>query len=154
MRNCRTYRTSKPSRRPYNRLLKTMPLPYELQEEIAIDFVVKLPPSKLSKGVTYKNILTVTNRFSKERHLILAKLITVQNTARLFVKYVFSRHGLLKAITSDRGTQFVLLFQKYVCKILNITQRLSLAYYLEIDGQSERTNQSIEQYLRAYVNYK
>ncbi len=41
---------------------------------------------------------------------------------------------------------------KELCKNLNIKQNISTAYHLQTDGQSERTNQWLEQYLRIFGN--
>ena len=79
--------------------------------------------------------------------------MTAKNTARLFLKYGFARHGLPQSVVSDRGTQFTSDFWRYLCKALRIQQRLSSAYHPQTDGQSERSNQTMEAYLRAYVNY-
>jgi len=38
--------------------------------------------------------------------------------------------------------------------MLGIETKLSIAYHLETDGQTERTNQELEQYLRIYVNHR
>ena len=38
--------------------------------------------------------------------------------------------------------------------MLGIETKLSMAYHLETDGQTERTNQELEQYLRMYVNHR
>ena len=43
---------------------------------------------------------------------------------------------------------------KEICRLLGITQNISTAYHPHTDGQSERTNQWIEQYLRIWVNYQ
>jgi hypothetical protein len=48
-----------------------------------MDFVRLLPVSKSFKEVVYKNILTVTYRLTKERHLIPVKSISVKNTTRI-----------------------------------------------------------------------
>jgi len=37
---------------------------------------------------------------------------------------------------------------------LGIERRLSTALHLQTDGQTERTNGIVEQYLRAYINYQ
>lgn len=86
------------------------------------------------EGVEYRNILTVTDRLIKERHLLLVKSMTAQNTVRLFLRYVFLRYGLPDSITSDRGPQFVSTFWTLLCKLLQIEQKLSSAYYPETDG--------------------
>ena len=38
-----------------------------------------------------------------------------------------------------------------LCETLGIKRRLSSAYYPEIDGATERANQVIQPYLRAYT---
>lgn len=40
-----------------------------------------------------------------------------------------------------------------MCKILGIESHLSTAYHPQTDGQTERTNQSLEGYLRIYTSY-
>ena len=131
-----------------------MPTLYEPQKEIAIDFIVNLPKSTSStKGATYTNILTITDRFTKMQHYIPIKLISARNIVRIFLKYVFSRYSLPNYVTSNRGAQFMSDFQKALYELLNIRQRLLSTYYPKTDGQSERSNQIIEGYLRAYVNY-
>ena len=43
---------------------------------------------------------------------------------------------------------------KELCRLLGITQNISTAYHPRTDGQSERTNQWIEQYFRFWVNHQ
>ena len=45
---------------------------------------------------------------------------------------------------SNRGFQFVLNFIKKLCNQLEIEQNLSIAYYPQTDGQTERVNPEIE----------
>ena len=42
---------------------------------------------------------------------------------------------------------------KDLYKLLNIEGNFSTAHHPQTDGQTERTNQEIEQYLRIYVNH-
>jgi hypothetical protein len=78
--------------------------------------------------------------------------MTAANVARIYLRDVWSKHGLPLTVTSDRGRQFVSQFMSIVNKALHIGTRLSSSYHPETDGQSERSNQAMEQYLRAYVN--
>ena len=74
--------------------------------------------------------------------------------ARLFVDYIVRLHGLPESLVSDRGTIFTSQFWKSLSQILGIKGRLSTAFHPQTDGQTERMNQIIEQYLRIYCNYQ
>ena len=39
-------------------------------------------------------------------------------------------------------------------KLLHISVKLSSGYHPETNGQTERTNQTLEQYLRCFINYQ
>jgi len=54
---------------------------------------------------------------------------------------------------SDHGPQFVSRFMKELNKILGINTKLSTAYHPQTDGQTERMNQELEQYLRMFMDY-
>jgi transposase InsO family protein len=58
-----------------------------------------------------------------------------------------------QSIVSDRGPPFTLKFCAAFRHHLGIDQRLSAAYHLQTDSQTERQNQTLEQHLWAYVNY-
>ena len=62
-------------------------------------------------------------------------------------------HGVREHIITDRGAQFTSRFWERVCSHLTINHRLSTAFHPQTDGQTERQNQVMEQYLRAYVDY-
>ena len=74
--------------------------------------------------------------------------------ARLFFERVICEHGIPDHIITDRGSQFASRFWRRVCSHLSIDHRLSTAFHPQTDGQTERQNQTMEQYLRAYSNYE
>jgi hypothetical protein len=152
--NCKTCRTTKSVKRQQQGLLHPMPIPHKPMTEIGIDFVVDLPGSFSHEGDAYKNILTITDGFSKFVRYNPFKSMTAKATAHHFVKHVFAEHGLPEKITSDRGPQFVAAFWKELLKTLQIGNRLSSPYHPQTDGQSERTDQDMEQYMGCFVNYK
>jgi hypothetical protein len=57
-------------------------------------------------------------------------------------------------IFSDRGPQFASELAKELNKLLGVKTKLSTAYHPQTDGQTERTNQELEQYLRIFVNHR
>jgi transposase InsO family protein len=79
--------------------------------------------------------------------------VTAEKTADLYLGNVFKHHGLPDDIVSDRGTQFVSKFTRRLLELLDIKGNRSTAYHLESDGQTERTNQTLEQYIRIYCDY-
>ena len=80
-------------------------------------------------------------------------MCTAEQLADLYAWNIFRLHGLPKTVVSDQGTQFIAKFWKGLCKILKIEALLSTPYHPETDGQTERMNAILQQYLRAYINY-
>lgn len=114
-----------------------------------MDFVTGLP---WSEG--YIAVLVVVDRLTKMCHLIpCLDTWTAEQLAELFLLHVFRLHGLPRSIVSDRGSLFNSKFWRALCKRLKIEARLSTPYHPETDGQTERLNAVMEQYLRTYVNY-
>ncbi len=146
--SCSTCRRAKPTRDGYNGLLKPLPTPERRWQDISVDFVVELPESG-----GYTNIMVVVDRLSKMRHLIPCSSIKAPDVARLFLHHVWKHHGLPDSIVSDRGSQFVSAFWDELTQQLKIKARLSTAFHPESDGQTERMNSIMEQYLRSYVSY-
>jgi transposase InsO family protein len=105
-----------------------------------MDFITGLPLS--TEG--FNTILTVVDRLSKERHYIPCTAgeegTSAEETAKLFLRWVYRTHGLPDSIVSDRGTQFVSLLWKSLCARLGISNKLSTAYHPQTDGQTERAN--------------
>ena len=63
-------------------------------------------------------------------------------------------HGLPRGIITDRGSIITSDLWKETTKKLGIERRLSTAFHPQTDGETELTNSTLEQYLRAYVNYQ
>ena len=74
--------------------------------------------------------------------------------AYLFVLHVFSKYGVPSHITSNRGLEFVSNFFQSLGTTLNMWLHFTLSYHPEGDGQTEHTNQTLEQYLYVYYNYQ
>ena len=86
--------------------------------------------------------------------VVTTEKTTAEGLARLFRDNMWKLHGLPESVISDRGPQFAVGMTKELNKMLGIETKLSTAYHPETDGQTERTNQELEQYLRMYVNHR
>ena len=113
-----------------------------------MDFITDLP---LSIKLGVRILLVITDWLSKGVILILMISIFAPAVAVAFMEHYVPYHGFPKAIVSDRGTQFTSIMWAILCETLGIKRRLFLAYYLETDGATERANQVIQPYLRAYI---
>ena len=150
---CQTCRRSKAFRNAYEGSLRQLSVPEGPWQDIAVDLVVDLPPSKDINGIEYHNIMVVTDRLTKMRHYTPCNEMDAISIAKYFQRDVYSLHGLPNTVTSDRGSQFVAVFTKRLCERLGIQQRKSSAFHPQTDGQSENSNQVMEQYLRMYTDW-
>jgi hypothetical protein len=116
---------------------------------VAMDFIVKLP---ISEG--YDSILTITDTFSKACIFIPChETIDAAGTALLYATYVLPHYRLPSRIISDRDPRFMAAIIQELCCILSIQHNASTAYRPQTDGQSERSNQKLEQYTRIFTNF-
>jgi len=79
---------------------------------------------------------------------------SAEGLAKLFWDQVWKLHGLPESIVSDRGVQFAAGIMKELNNLLGIQTKLSTAYHLQMDGQTERVYQELEQYLRVFINHR
>jgi len=97
--------------------------------------------------------MTVVDVVSKRVHFIpMHTTVTAEGAARLFLHYVWKLHSLLKRVVSDRRPQFVVLFTKELYRLLGIRVSSSTAWHPQTDGQTERINQELDQFLCLFVN--
>ena len=50
--------------------------------------------------------------------------------------------------------QFTSGFSRALCKLVGITQNVFTSFHLQTNGQTERVNTILDQYLRGYINYQ
>jgi hypothetical protein len=150
---CDTCQRNKPSHKvPYG-LLQPNEVPSTPWEIITIDLITQLPGSVDSDGKTRTAIVVVVDRLTKRAHFFPQdNSCTAQQVATILYEQVFRHHGLPRQIISDRGMQFTSKVFKEFLKKLDIKGSMSTAYHPQTDGQTERVNQTLEQYLRIFCN--
>jgi len=117
---------------------------------ISADFITKLP---IAQG--YDSVLVVVDRLTKMVHFVPTTEKTLaEGLARLFKDNVWKLHGLPESIISDRGLQFVAGIMQELNRMLGIESKLSTVFHPQTDGQTERVNQELEQYLRMFIDHR
>jgi len=110
---------------------------------------------QLSESQGFTEILVVVDRLTKQAIFIpTQRSIDANDLVEIFMKDIFSKHGVPAHITLDRETEFVSRFFKSLASALNMKLHFTSGYHPEADGQTECTNQTLEQYLRIYCNYQ
>ena len=99
-----------------------------------------------------KHILDVTDYFSRWPEAIALKDQKALTTAKCLFERVVTRHGMPKAIVSDRGANFTSKLFKYFCDKLQIKHRLTTAYHPASNGETERFNRTLTTMLRKQLN--
>ena len=113
-----------------------------------MDFIVDLPKSK-----DLTCIMVVVDRLTKMAHFIPFRCLpTAAIAADAILSTIFRLHGLPESIISDRGSQFTSAFWNRLCSLYDIEHSLSTANHPQTDGQTERVNAILEQYLRCFIN--
>ena len=139
--------------KPYGEL-QSLQTPKGPWSDLIMDFITRLPPSG-RRGHAYDAILVVMDRFTKMAlYVATTKRVDAEGLANLFIEHIVCRYGAPESVVSDRGTVFTAQFWWAVCYHARIQRKLSTAFHPQTDGQTERQNQTLEQYLRSYVAYQ
>ncbi|GJT70444.1 putative reverse transcriptase domain-containing protein [Tanacetum coccineum] len=113
-----------------------------------MDFITKL--SKSSQG--YDTIWVIVDLLTKSAIFVpIRETDPMERLARMYLKEVVTRHGILVSIICDRDPRFASNFWRSLQKALGTNLDMSTAYHPQTDGQSERTIQTLEDMLRACV---
>src|SRR5204862_2691517 len=79
---------------------------------------------------------------------------TAADIADLVYRSWYCQFGLPKAMTSDRDKLFTSGFWKELHKRIRVDLRMSTSFHPETDGSSERSNKTMIEALRHYVNLR
>jgi hypothetical protein len=145
--------------------IKAPSVPWEL---VTMDFVVKLPPSTPkghiwnriagkggSKESQYDSLLTITDKLTKHVRLVLGREDwSAKEWAEAYFEAIYPTLGVPGAIITDRGSVFLSYFWTTLFGLMKTDCIATTAYNPQADGQSERTNQTVEIALRHLVNTK
>jgi len=131
-------------------LLKPLELPHRPWDTISMDFITALSTSNGKDA-----LWVIIDCLTKLGHFVACHgTMNPEDLADHFLRRVIRPHGLPSSIISDRGSPFTSDFWKRVTEATGISRNLSTAFHPRTDGETERANAILEQYLRTYCNYQ
>jgi len=146
---CRSCQEVKAARTKTQGLLMPLPIPETKWHTVTMDFITELP-------LTPKNhnaILVFTDKLTKMIHLVPThNTHTAKTCAEYLRDHIFKLHGLPRVLISDRDPLFRADLYQEIVRYYDIKHGFSTAYRPQTDGQTERVNQVVEDYLRHYTS--
>ena len=110
-----------------------------------MDFITGLPMTPKRKDM----IWVIVDRLTKSAHFIpVNQKYNAEKLVEVYIKEIVSKHGVPKKIVTDRGSVFTSAFWKQLHEALGSKLDFSTTYHPETGGQTERTNQILEDMLR------
>lgn len=145
---CKVCQTSKSRTAKEQGLLQPLQLPTRKWGSISMDFICNLPKTRKH----YTAILVVVDRFTKMIRLFPCKrVLNSQELADIIYNEIVKHYGLPYEIITDRGTQFVSDFTRDLWAHFDTKLKPSTAYRPQTDGQTERMNRMLHEYIRNYI---
>ena len=147
VKSCLVCQMDKTERKKAAGLLQPLPIPERPWENISMDFIIGFP-----KVRDFKSVFVVVDRFSKYVVFIPASdACPEEKAAKLFFNNVVKHFRLPRDIVSDRDARFTGRFWVELFKLLGSELKFSTANHPQTDGQTERINALLKEYLMHYV---
>jgi len=123
-------------------------------KSVTMNFIMKLSTSKNSAwGVKFDSILTIVDRLTKYTMFISFKKTTTASVLMYTIlQELINNHELSKEFITDRDKLFTSKFWEMLTAELRIKHKMLTAYHPQTNEQSEWMNQTVETYLRHYIN--
>ena len=119
-----------------------------------MNLIMDLPSSKqISKA--YNLLLVIMCRYTKMAQYIPSqKTIDAPKLADVVMrKMILQGAGISRSIVTNQGCLFTSDYWLVLAYYLGFNKNLTIAFYPQSDGQTEQQNQTVEAYLRVYINH-
>lgn len=145
---CDACQRNKPLTRKNKGPLHPTPTPDGRLSSVGLDFVGPLPEDN-----GFDCILTMTCRLHADLRIAAVKTtLTAEELAEVFYREWYLENGLPDNIFCDRDKLFMSKFWLALMERIGVDIKASSCYHPESDGLSERSNQTIIQSLRYFVD--
>ena len=148
---CISCQQNKPSSQLPIGLLQPLPIPERPWQTVTMDLITALPRTKLGHDA----IVVFVDKLTKwATYVPTTTNVDAPTLARIFFQHVVRLRGVPSSIVSDRDPRFTSVFWRSLWQQLGTKLQMSTAFHPQTDGQTERQNRTLEEMLRAYVNYE
>ena len=149
--SCDACQRNKPSQQSTMGLLQPLPIPHRPWSQVSLDLITQLPRSLAGNDA----IVVFVDKVTKMVHYVATTTtVTAPQLATLFLREVVRLHGVPDSLLSDRDPRFTAHFWRSLWDRLGTKLTMSTAYHPQTDGQTERSNRTLEEMLRSYVNWR
>ena len=156
IRKCTSCAVNKATHHAPNGSMGRIPIPERPWEVISMDWITKLPKSREPlTGTKYDSIWVIACRLTK--YAIFIPYLESSTTEALlysFQRNIVADHGMPEVVISDRDKWLTSKFWTSLMNQLGTKQAMTSAYHPQANGQAERINQVLEEYLRHFLNYR
>ena len=113
-----------------------------------MDFVSRFPLTQQKDD----SVWVIVDKLTKSAHFIPVRMdYSIDRLVELYVEEIVRLHGVPLSIVSDRDPRFTSRFWKELQSALGTKLKFSTTFHPQIDGQSERLIQVLEDMLRGCV---
>ena len=149
--SCDACQRNKPSQQMKMGPLKPLPVPSRPWQQFSMDLITQLPRSRSGNDA----IVVYVDKLTKMAHYVATRTnVTAPELARITIREVIRLHGISESILSDRDPRFTAHFWKAFWSLIGTTLTMSTAFHPQTDGQTERQNRTLEEMLRARINFQ
>ena len=146
---CSSCQRNKPSNQKRSGFMVPLQIPHRRWSSVSIDLITGLPETV--NGNTC--IVVFVDRLSKMVHFAAAPTNTgALECAKLMWHNVVKLHGMPRDLVSDQDARWKGKFWTELCRLTETTQSMSTPYHPQTDGQTERSNRTLEEMLMHFVN--
>jgi hypothetical protein len=151
---CSTCHRIKLVRHKSHDLLQSLFIFERSRQDWTMNFIIDLSFSK-HKEIVYDSMLMMIDRYIKFNLYISSKKTwSAENLTNALIDEIFIKFERFVFIVINRNFFFIFNFRSLLYYHLWIRLRYNIVYHSQIDEQIEKQNQTLESYLRSYVNYQ
>jgi hypothetical protein len=149
--SCDACQRNKPSHQSKMGMMQPLPIPDRPWSQVSLDLITALP--RTARG--HDAIVVFVDKVTKMVHYVATTTnVTAPQLALLMFDAVVKHHGVPDSILSDRDPRFTAHFWRQLWGLFGTKLVMSTAYHPQTDGQTERSNRTLEESLRHYVSWK